>query len=83
MPETGAADAIGLAGRMQEYVCAHEFETVGSMTLSIGASEYVAGEAEIELLARCDAAMYSSKRDGRNRTSLAEPPAGIKADDQK
>jgi diguanylate cyclase len=53
------------------------------MTLSIGVSEYAAGETETELLARCDAAMYASKRGGRNCTSLAEPPASDKADEQK
>jgi diguanylate cyclase (GGDEF)-like protein len=83
MPETSAAEATGLAERMQDCVRAYDFATAGAMTLSIGVSEYAAGETETELLARCDAAMYASKRGGRNCTSLAEPPASDKADEQK
>jgi diguanylate cyclase (GGDEF)-like protein/PAS domain S-box-containing protein len=74
MPETGAVEASGLADRILAYVRTHEFETVGEVTLSIGVSEYIADESEGELLERCDAAMYVSKRTGRDRTSLAQPP---------
>ena len=74
MPDTGSAEAMGLAERIQMQVRAQQFAVIGSMTLSIGVSEYVDGETEAGLLARCDAAMYVSKRGGRNCASLAQPP---------
>jgi diguanylate cyclase (GGDEF)-like protein len=82
MPETGAAEAAGLAERMQVCVREHRFEIVGVTTLSIGVSEYAAGETEAELMARCDAAMYTSKRAGRDSTSLAAPPVDDGAGEQ-
>jgi diguanylate cyclase (GGDEF)-like protein len=83
MPETDAAEAKGLAERMRAAVRTHRFEGIGSITLSIGISEYTGGETEAELLARCDAAMYASKRGGRDSSSVAEPPASDRADGQR
>jgi diguanylate cyclase (GGDEF)-like protein len=41
------------------------------VTISIGLAGSVPGEPLEELMARCDRALYSSKREGRNRVSIA------------
>jgi diguanylate cyclase len=41
--------------------------TNGSPTVSIGATQYVPGEALLETLQRADAALYRAKSAGRNR----------------
>jgi diguanylate cyclase (GGDEF)-like protein len=83
MPETGAADAAALAGRILAQVRQHRFERVEAVTLSIGAAEHVAGENEADFFARCDGALYSSKRGGRNCVSVADVGCDIKAEAQE
>jgi diguanylate cyclase len=48
-------------------------DDLGTVTVSIGAAEYVTGEGPGALVERADAALYASKRAGRDRVSLAEP----------
>jgi diguanylate cyclase len=43
------------------------------VTISIGATPFLAGESDGDWLARADAAMYSAKRCGRNRTMVVAP----------
>jgi diguanylate cyclase len=50
-------------------------EDLGAVTLSAGLAERQAGEPPASLIERADAALYESKRGGRNRTSTAEPIA--------
>jgi diguanylate cyclase (GGDEF)-like protein len=53
--------------------------SLGDLTLSASASVGIArsavGEGSDELIARADAAMYQSKRDGQRRPVLAGPPS--------
>jgi diguanylate cyclase (GGDEF)-like protein len=42
------------------------------VTISIGMAGSVPGETSDELIARCDEALYRSKREGRNRVSIAD-----------
>jgi diguanylate cyclase len=51
-------------------------EDLGAVTLSAGLAERRAGETPAALMERADAALYESKRGGRNRTSTA---AGVPA----
>jgi diguanylate cyclase (GGDEF)-like protein len=46
-----------------------------AVTISIGVTEVAPGEALDEVIARADAAMYASKRAGRNRVTLFDPSA--------
>jgi len=46
-------------------------EELGSITVSIGLAELRANEAATDLLERADAALYASKRNGRNRLTNA------------
>jgi diguanylate cyclase len=48
-------------------------EELGAVTLSGGLAERRSGEAATSLIERADAALYASKRAGRNRTSSADP----------
>jgi diguanylate cyclase len=50
-------------------------EDLGAVTLSAGLAERQAGETPAALMERADAALYASKRGGRNRTSMAGDPA--------
>jgi diguanylate cyclase len=42
------------------------------VTISIGLAEFRRGESANELVRRADAALYASKRDGRNCLTLAD-----------
>ncbi len=48
-------------------------QTLGAITMSIGASQYVPGESLSALIERADQGLYRAKREGRNRTVI-EPP---------
>jgi diguanylate cyclase len=50
-------------------------EDLGAVTLSAGVAERRPGEPPGGLVERADAALYASKRAGRNRTSSADPVA--------
>jgi len=54
-------------------------EDLGAVTLSAGVAERRPGEAPAALVERADAALYESKRGGRNRTSAADPIAAAAA----
>lgn len=47
-------------------------EDLGAVTVSIGVAEYQAGEGAMAFLERADAALYASKRAGRDRVSCAD-----------
>ena len=50
-------------------------EDLGAVTISIGLAEWRIGETPACLLERADAALYASKRSGRNRLTLADDKA--------
>jgi diguanylate cyclase len=52
-------------------------EDLGAVTISVGLAQRQAGETESALMERADAALYASKRGGRNRVTNAE--ADVKA----
>jgi diguanylate cyclase len=48
-------------------------EDLGAITISSGIAQQQPGDEPADLIERADAALYCSKRDGRNRTTLAPP----------
>jgi diguanylate cyclase (GGDEF)-like protein len=72
-----AARARAAAERLRQDVGAHALEGIGTATISLGFAacpEHAASERE--LYAACDAALYRAKREGRNRTAVAEDAPG-------
>jgi diguanylate cyclase len=54
-------------------------EDLGAVTISAGLAERRAGESPHSLMERADAALYASKRSGRNRVSSADSSAESRA----
>lgn len=69
MPMTDADHALQACERLRAAVAEHIFPRRKKLTVSVGLSTFPADAATaLELLRRADGAMYSAKRDGRNRT---------------
>lgn len=63
-----------VAERIRKAVEAVELEKVGKITASLGLATYYEHSDDVdELLELVDHAMYESKREGRNRVTLAKP----------
>lgn len=60
-----------LAEQLRTLVEAYELAPEGAVTISLGVAELGHGESPENWLRRADLALYESKRDGRNKTSLA------------
>ena len=75
LPGTVMHDALAFADQVRRRLAGKELKTLdgsssfGSVTMSLGVSQYRVGEPVTQLLQRADAALYVSKRDGRNRVT--------------
>ncbi len=69
LPHTKKEDAIKIAEKLRVMV-ANDREIL-PITISIGVTQYVSGEAEKYLYARVDKALYSAKENGRNQVIIA------------
>jgi diguanylate cyclase (GGDEF)-like protein len=76
MPSCDAADALGLAGRLNDRLRETDFELTGHMTLSIGVSQGPQHAMNPrELIACAEAAMMTAKAHGKNQTVLYDDEA--------
>ena len=88
LPGTSLQDAVVLADNLRQtlgrkqIINRNRTENFGSVTLSVGVTEYRPKESFHDLISRADAALYLAKRSGRNRvcfkaeeTPAAEPAA--------
>jgi diguanylate cyclase (GGDEF)-like protein len=75
LPETPCEAAMAVAERINKLVKNELFiENIQKdLSVSIGVTEYKAGEPMIEFVRRADQAMYVAKDSGRNRTYLLLP----------
>lgn len=79
LPQTPIEGARALAEQIRATVqgCrikrSDNQEPIGNITISIGVAAYCEGESTHDFLARADAALYTSKEQGRNRVTVGQP----------
>ncbi|HEY8963638.1 MAG TPA: GGDEF domain-containing protein [Alphaproteobacteria bacterium] len=80
LPETKLESAEIVGNALREALAAKDIqnratgERLGRITMSVGAAQLGPNERPAELIERADAALYSSKQNGRNRVTKADPP---------
>lgn len=79
LPNTTLLEGLNIAERLRERVEAHAWHPSlhEPVTVSIGLTQYIAGESVLDLFSRTDTAMYLAKRGGRNQVVVEEPAAGL------
>ena len=84
-PTESAARAIQALETIRTEISARNLkrrstnDDLGVVTVSSGVAQRRPGETAAELMERADAALYVSKRAGRNRTTCAENEADARA----
>ena len=74
LPGVDSAGGCIAAERIRKAIEAVELEKIGHITASLGVATYLEHSDDIsELLEITDRAMYESKRNGRNRVTIAKP----------
>ncbi len=74
LPQTDTQKARLIAERVRASVAGHDWAQhalTTPVTLSIGVSQHLPGEALSDSIARADAALYAGKEGGRNRVEMA------------
>ena len=74
-PGTSLLPALNTSERIRTEVEAYHWDKNirNSVTVSIGVTQYIAGESVLELFSRADTAMYLAKEGGRNQVVVEEP----------
>lgn len=71
-PETDLGKAKILAERIRTAVEDYKFNRIGTITISLGVTQFTNGDTEDTLIKRADDAMYKAKKRGRNRIEVCE-----------
>jgi diguanylate cyclase (GGDEF)-like protein/PAS domain S-box-containing protein len=74
LPDTSAEVAARIAERLRLAIEALSTDVDGQVirvTASFGVAQRAAQESQLEVLERADAALFSSKKDGRNRVTMS------------
>lgn len=80
LPQTRIADAEKVANLLRNALSTKQIkrrstqESLGAITISIGATEYRSGEETDAFVARADEALYKAKQTGRNKV-MTDPPS--------
>jgi diguanylate cyclase (GGDEF)-like protein/PAS domain S-box-containing protein len=70
-PETNVQRAEVLAERIRKATEEYSFDTVGTITISLGVAEMKESDTEDSFIKRVDDAMYLAKQKGRNRVEVS------------
>ena len=74
LPGVDSAGALVAAERIRKAIEGVKLDKIGHVTASVGVATYLEHSEDIdELLELTDQAMYESKRNGRNRVTIAKP----------
>ena len=74
LPGVDSAGGLVAAERIRKAIEGVQLEKIGHVTASVGVATYLEHSDDLdELLELTDQAMYESKRNGRNRVTLAKP----------
>ena len=65
-------DLLPIAENIRKMILGSVFDTVGSLTISLGCALIQPEENTSELIKRADVALYAAKYDGRNQTVVSE-----------
>lgn len=85
LPETTLNNAITVGNHVRKTVGSRRIinrstsEDFGTITLSVGATQYLPGEPMAEFIKRADVALYAAKRNGRNQVCVEPPPVKTSA----
>jgi len=71
MPQTEVHDACTKADLIREEIAVHNFTCMEKVTCSFGVTVYTLGDTPQSIFKKADEALYSSKKAGRNRVTLA------------
>jgi len=74
MPQSDAIAAAEAAEKLREKVVQRRFQQVQQLTISLGVTEFAAGDDLNALLKRVDDALYRAKELGRNRVEVLPEP---------
>ena len=76
LPETGFDETVRKAGSLCSHVAATPIVGEHAITISCGVTSAISGDTTEHLVRRADVALYTAKRNGRNRAEgvLAETP---------
>ncbi len=70
LPGTDLEKAYKVAEKLRKRIENEIFDKVGKITISLGVAQYSENESTDNFIRRTDKALYSSKENGRNRTSI-------------
>lgn len=79
LPHTDLKGALRVSEQIRQSIAKKKIrlkssgQTLGAITMSIGASLYLPGESKVALVERADQALYRAKAEGRNRTVADKP----------
>lgn len=71
-PHTDESGVMTVAEKIWQALQVHSFPGAGRTTASLGVTSFRDGDEARNMIARADMALYSAKRNGRNRVELAQ-----------
>lgn len=73
LPETDIETALHTAEKLRIATQRHKFCYIGKMTASFGVTRFIEGDDEATFIKRADDALYTAKKNGRNRVEALTP----------